>query len=66
MDDKEVNSKHEERENELVSINSDNEFEFSELKNDAEICVDDLVGGGLVSEDMNEKFHEEEKNDCND
>ena len=50
MNDVGSNSRNEERENELISVNSGDEFAFQNVVNDNEIRVDDLVGNGLIAE----------------
>ena len=48
-----ANSRNEERENELISVNSGDEFAFQNAVNDNEIVVGDLVGNGLIAEPIN-------------
>ena len=45
-------SRNEERENELISVNSGDEFALANAINDNQIEVEDLVGNGLMSDQV--------------
>ena len=45
-------SRNEERENELISVNSGDEFALANAINDNQIEVEDLVGNGLISDQV--------------
>ena len=44
--------RNEERENELISVNSGDEFALANAINDNQIEVEDLVGNGLMSDQV--------------